>query len=93
MTRLHACPRGSARPLTYGEAERVSVSQIINLRQARKKKLRDAEAREAAERRRQFGRSKADKAKVQKDREREDTRLEGHRLPSQADANKSENET
>ena len=56
------------------------MSQVVNLRRARKKKKRENKEREAAERRVQFGQTKPDRARWSKERDSECSRHEGHRL-------------
>lgn len=59
------------------------MSEIVNLRQARKRRDRAAEERQAADNRRRFGRDKAQKAAdgaAEADRLRQLKRLEDGRL-------------
>jgi hypothetical protein len=56
------------------------MSDIINLRLARKRKARADKAQTAEQNRVLFGRSKAEKAAQQKLAEREVRLLDGHRL-------------
>ena len=53
--------------------------EIVNLRQARKRKERDERARAAEENRAKFGRTEADKKLTLREKTREDRRLEGHK--------------
>jgi hypothetical protein len=55
------------------------LSEIVNLRLARKRKDRAEAEREAAERRVLFGRSKAEREAESERRERERRALDGHR--------------
>ena len=56
------------------------MSEIVNLRLARKRKARAEAEREAAERRVRFGRSKAELGAEGERRAREARALDGHRL-------------
>lgn len=55
---------------------------IVNLRRARKAKLRAAEADQAAQNRASFGRSKAERALEVKQESLAERRLSGHRRES-----------
>jgi hypothetical protein len=55
------------------------TADIVNLRRARKAKVRADKERTAAENRAAFGRSKAEKTKAATERERAIRVLEGHR--------------
>ena len=55
------------------------VSEVVNLRLARKRKLRETAEREAAERRAQFGRPKAERDAEAERRARAARALDGHR--------------
>ncbi len=55
------------------------MSDVVNLRLARKRKARDDAERQAAERRRQFGRSKAEVAIELERRAVAERALDGHR--------------
>ena len=55
------------------------IGDPINLRQARKRRMRADAAESAAANRRQFGRTKAEKAETALERERRERDLEGHR--------------
>jgi uncharacterized protein DUF4169 len=56
------------------------VSEIVNLRQARKQKKRELEQTEAAQNRAVFGRSKAEKRLTERERARAEASLEARRL-------------
>jgi hypothetical protein len=55
------------------------MAEVVNLRRARKAKMRTAHEEEAASRRRQFGRTKAEKTAEEAERARKARLLEGHR--------------
>ncbi|GHB31575.1 hypothetical protein GCM10007094_20300 [Pseudovibrio japonicus] len=55
---------------------------VVNLRQARKQKARDAKAQSAAENRRKFGRTKAEKSQETAQSDLEARRFDGHKLNS-----------
>ena len=55
------------------------AADIINLRRARKAKMRTTRELKAAENRERFGLSKAEKAKATSERERDERLIEGHR--------------
>jgi hypothetical protein len=54
------------------------TAEIINLRQVRKQRERDAKEGRSAENRARFGRTKGERALDEKTSEREERRLEGH---------------
>ena len=56
------------------------MSEIVNLRQARKRKMREKAEREAAERRVRFGRAKANTEAEAQRRDLATRALDGHRL-------------
>jgi hypothetical protein len=56
------------------------LSEIVNLRRARKQKNRELKVAEAAEKRARFGRSKAEKRLTESERGLAEARLEAHRL-------------
>ncbi len=58
------------------------MSEIVNLRLARKRKARAGAERQAEERRARFGRSKAELGAEAERRAREARGLDGHRLDS-----------
>jgi len=58
----------------------VALTQIINLRQARKRRKRAEKERQAADNRAKFGRTKAERDRSKAEEERSDRALEGHRL-------------
>jgi hypothetical protein len=55
------------------------VAEIVNLRQARKRKRRDDKARDAAASRLLHGRTAGEKSRTGLERELEEKRLEAHR--------------
>jgi hypothetical protein len=55
------------------------MAEIINLRQARKKKARADKEAHAAENRVVFGRTKAERDKTKSEKELAERRLEGHK--------------
>ncbi|GGB36885.1 hypothetical protein GCM10011316_06260 [Roseibium aquae] len=56
--------------------------EVVNLRQARKRKKREDKDRQAAENRRIFGQTKAEKAAARFEGEKRLRSLDGHRLSS-----------
>lgn len=56
------------------------MTEIVNLRQARKRKSREDRERGAAANRARFGRTKTDREHVQKQADLEASKLAGHRL-------------
>ena len=56
------------------------MAEIVNLRQARKKRTRAEKEAKAADNRIAFGRSKAERKLSDKERDLADRRIEGHRL-------------
>jgi hypothetical protein len=56
------------------------LTEIVNLRRARKLKKREREQAEAAQNRAIFGRSKADKRLIESERALAEASLEAHRL-------------
>ena len=58
------------------------MAEIVNLRQARKRKARAADQEAAAENRARFGRTGAQKVRDQAERGRLDRTVDGARLPS-----------
>lgn len=60
-------------------------AEIVNLRRARKDKLRADREKEAAENRRRFGRTKAEKAAEAAERDRAGRAIDGHRREPKAD--------
>ena len=56
------------------------MSEIVNLRLARKRKARDAAEREAAQRRAQFGRTRAETSAESQRRARDARTHDGHAL-------------
>jgi hypothetical protein len=56
------------------------LSEIVNLRRARKQKNRELKQAEAAQRRAVFGRSKAEKRLTESERARAEASLEARRL-------------
>ncbi|MEM9496005.1 MAG: DUF4169 family protein [Pseudomonadota bacterium] len=61
------------------------MSDVINLRRARKKKVRAERDAAAAENRAAFGRTKAQKLKDDVVRRRDEAFIDGHRRPSADD--------
>ena len=57
----------------------VAMAEVVNLRQARKRKKRDESERTAAENRARFGRTKAEVKHERAERALEEARLSGHR--------------
>ena len=57
------------------------MSDLVNLRLARKRKARETAEREAAQRRAQFGRSQAQTSAEAERRARDARNLDGHLLP------------
>lgn len=60
--------------------------KVVNLRQVRKRKSREADARKAGENRTKFGRTRAERAEDDVDamrREQQSDRLERHRLDNE----------
>ena len=57
------------------------MSEIVNLRLARKRKARETAEREAAQRRAQFGRTKTETSAESQRRARAARTLDGHALP------------
>jgi len=57
------------------------LSEIVNLRRARKQKNRELKEAEAAEKRALFGRSKAEKRLTESERARAEAQLDARRLP------------
>ncbi len=55
---------------------------VVNLRQARKQKAKDAKAQSAAENRRKFGRTKAEKSQETAEADIQARRFDGHKLSS-----------
>ncbi len=56
------------------------VAEIVNLRQARKRRARQEKAAKAAENRRAFGRSKAERTSDEAEREKLQSTLDGQKL-------------
>jgi hypothetical protein len=56
------------------------LTEIVNLRRARKQKNRELKQAEAAQNRAAFGRSKADKRLIESERALAEAHLEAHRL-------------
>jgi hypothetical protein len=56
------------------------VTEVVNLRRARKLRERERQQAEAAENRAVFGRSKAEKRLIESERSLTETGLDGHRL-------------
>lgn len=61
------------------------MAEIVNLRQARKRRERDERAHAAAENRIRFGRTKGEKAAEDVRRDRTARDLDGHRLDDGGD--------
>ncbi|MDN2566160.1 DUF4169 family protein [Aquibium sp. A9E412] len=55
------------------------MAEIVNLRQARKRRARDDKARKAAENRAAHGRSRAERERLAAETERQARHLAGHR--------------
>lgn len=61
-------------------------AEIVNLRQARKRKQRADSEKQAEDNRRKFGRSKAEREAARRRRDELEKKVEGHRLsPSDDD--------
>ena len=58
------------------------TAELVNLRQARKRKRRDEAAKGADANRLQFGRSRSEKAEMRLKREIEEKKLQAHRRES-----------
>jgi len=66
--------------------------KIVNLRQARKRKAREADARKAGENRSKFGRTRAERAEDDADavrRKQQAERLERHRIDQEPPSGES----
>jgi hypothetical protein len=69
------------------------MAEIVNLRQARKRKARAADKETAAENRARFGRTGAAKAEDSAARDRLDRTVDGARLTDRSSAGPSDDET
>ena len=62
------------------------MGEVVNLRQARKAKLRSAKETDAAENRIRFGQTKQERLLNKAEKRSNDLRLDGHRLTPDPDA-------
>ena len=69
------------------------MTQVVNLRQARKRKLRAEKDRQAAENRAKFGRTKAEKMRVAAEAERERRLLDQAERAPDEDCGESKGES
>lgn len=60
-------------------------AEIVNLRQARKRKQRETRDKEAEDNRRKFGRTKAERDAARRRRDELEKKVDGHRLSPSGD--------
>ncbi|WP_421984088.1 DUF4169 family protein [Roseibium sp.] len=60
-------------------------AEIVNLRQARKRKQRETRDKEAKDNRRKFGRTKAERDAARRRRDELEKKVDGHRLSPSSD--------
>ena len=68
------------------------MSEIINLRQARKQKLRTEHQKRAAQNRNLHGRPRTERESIEAEKRIADRRLDGHRLSEAPEPVRDENE-